>query len=80
MDFPALSPDINPIENLWAEISRKLYAKGVVYSNRNGLIASINATFSNFKENKKEYLRKLAKSVEKRCLDVIQNNGAKINY
>ena len=28
MDWPALSPDLNPIENLWGIIARQVYGQG----------------------------------------------------
>ena len=28
MDWPACSPDLNPIENLWSTVKRNIYAGG----------------------------------------------------
>ena len=31
MDWPALSPDLNPIENLWGRVARQVYGQGKQY-------------------------------------------------
>lgn len=31
LDWPAISPDLNPIENLWGVLSRKVYRNGRQY-------------------------------------------------
>ena len=33
LEFPPYSPDMNIIENLWAELVRKIYANGRQYTN-----------------------------------------------
>jgi transposase len=37
MFWPAFSPDLNPIENLWEELSRMVYGDGKVYNDINSL-------------------------------------------
>lgn len=39
--WPSLSPDLNPIENLWSWISKKLYAHGKQYHNQDSLVDAI---------------------------------------
>ena len=41
MEWPACSPDLNPIENVWGWMVRKLYAKGKNYGSKNDLKKSI---------------------------------------
>ena len=35
MNWPADSPDLNPVENLWAIVLAKLYEGGKQYNNKN---------------------------------------------
>jgi len=37
LDWPAKSPDLNPIENLWGIIVRHVYANGRQYGNATDL-------------------------------------------
>jgi hypothetical protein len=34
MDWPALSPDLNPFENLWGILAREVYADGKQYNSK----------------------------------------------
>ena len=37
MNWPPLSPDINPVENLWTDMSRMIYRDGKQFNNIQGL-------------------------------------------
>jgi transposase len=41
IDWPAKSPDLNPIENVWGYITRKVYHDGKQFSTTNELKESI---------------------------------------
>ena len=47
MNWPANSPDLNPIENLWAIVKANLYEGGKQYNNKNDLWDSIKTICSN---------------------------------
>ena len=41
MDRPALSPDLNPIENLWGIVARQVYGQGTQYDSEVFLTGAI---------------------------------------
>ena len=41
MNWPPLSPDLNPVENLWADMSRMIYRDGRQYNNTQNLQSSL---------------------------------------
>lgn len=77
MDWPARSPDLNPIENVWGWLVRRVYAEGRQYNNVDELKSAIRREW---KELDTEYLKKLILSMKRRCLQVCKRNGRKIDY
>jgi transposase len=77
LDWPACSPDLNPIENLWSIISRRVYENGKQFSSTNELR---NAIFKAWIEIELEILQKLVKSMKKRIFDLIKQNGGHTLY
>lgn len=77
LDWPALSPDLNLIENVWGWLSRKVYAEGKQYENRSDLIAAVEAAFVSIPIS---YLESLYNSLGNRMFEVIRCNGAPIKY
>ncbi|KAG3095181.1 hypothetical protein PI125_g16317 [Phytophthora idaei] len=41
MEWPAKSPDLNPIENMWGVLARAVYANGRQFETRGSLISTI---------------------------------------
>ncbi len=41
LDWSALSPDLNPMENTWSILSRKIYENGKQYTSVNDLKTAI---------------------------------------
>ena len=83
MDWPSNSPDINPIENLWAIL------KGRVEREINKLLVKKKpVTTDCFREIiqkewegiETEIFVNLVRSMSRRLEDVIAGNGNKINY
>ena len=76
INWPAYSPDISPIENIWgwlkAEVGkdRPSTIEGLKRSIRKHWYSSVN----------EEFLANYFTSMNKRMMDVIENRGAKINY
>lgn len=75
MQWPAQSPDLNPIENLWEEIERRI--RTTTFTNKQSLVNKINEVWRNLPE---DVIQKLISSMPRRCREVIKNNGYSTNY
>jgi len=80
MKFPACSPDLNPMENLWAELSSMIYSGSRTFTSREELIQAIKLACTEIRTSKKDYLINLSKSVLRRCIDVIEHRGDETKY
>ena len=72
MKWPANSPDLNPIENLWSVLKRRIYQDGRQFKTKNELWEEIQPVSKSLKP---ESVRNLVKSVDNRLFDVIQKRG-----
>ena len=72
LDWPARSPDLNPIENLWGIVTRDVYGKGRQYTTA-GLRTAILSAWNNISLNT---LKNLIRSMKDRIYAVIYNRGA----
>lgn len=77
MDWPALSPDLNPIENLWGILTKRVYANGRQFDKVDDLRQAIQAAWDGISI---ELLRKLVLSMPKRCSDVLRAQGGHTSY
>ena len=77
LDWPARSPDLNPIENLWAILARNVYKSCRQFHTTDELRNQILLSWS---EIGVPTLQKLYKSMPMRCIKVIENRGRKIDY
>lgn len=75
MDWPAQSPDLNPIEHVWSHVERELSSQ--ICSSADRLFAKIQEIWENISL---EYLRKLVESMPRRCQEVISNKGHPTSY
>lgn len=78
MQWPANSPDLNPIEHLWAELKRLLRKSRPWPTNVNQLVAKLDKIIDN--ELGEDYIKKLFHSIPARMEAVIKNKGGYINY
>ena len=76
MPWPALSPDLNPIENVWGYLASVVYGFGKRYDNKIDPKIAISRAWANLDQN---YLRKLVQGMPGRCIDVLKANGDSIN-
>ena len=76
MDWPGNSPDLNPIENLWSIMKRKL-KKNHTITSLEKLVKEIKVMWVNIKP---DLCKKLARSMPKRIKDCIENGGQMTKY
>jgi len=85
MQWPARSPDLNPIENLWRELKVRFYQKW------QSLRASPSASQTSFEKYSEmiqkcwqeinwRYVQSLIESMPRRCAAVIAARGGHIKY
>src|ERR1700741_2170449 len=77
IDWPSRSPDINPIENLWGWLVRRVSRGGPQFDNIPQLKEAIREAWN---EVPPELLRRLIDSVPARLKEVIQANGGSTSY
>jgi transposase len=76
LEWPGNSPDLNPIENLWARLKRLVSMRRP--SNRTQLIEAIISNWNHVITN--EELKVLVSSMQRRCTAVIKAKGYPTKY
>lgn len=71
MNWPAYSPDLNPIENLWSIIKKMVYSDGKQYSSKDQLWKARQGAAHSVTQ----VIGKLTKSVYQRLLTLIERKG-----
>ena len=77
MQWPANSPDLNPIENLWAIIKREVYKNGMQFHTNDDLWRAIEVAS---KDISRTTIRNLTESMDRRVIQVIEKKGGHIKY
>lgn len=75
LGWPAQSPDLNPIENLWADVERSLSSKKA--TNQNDLFKNIQEAW---KKIPLKRCQDLVATLPKRCAAVFKNRGYPTKY
>ena len=75
MDWPPQSPDLNPIENLWSILKRKVYENGHQFHSKKDIWERIKKVSS---EITPQQVHTLTSSVDRRLIDLIKNGGKRI--
>lgn len=75
MKWPAQSPDLNPIENLWQIVKQQLRPN--IYRPKEELYRAIE---SEWKRIPTRTITNLIESMPKRCAEVIKNKGYSTKY
>lgn len=76
MICPPASPYLNPIENLWSIVKRKLYEAGKQYHSKNELKEAIKECCKTISS---ETIKNLTTSMDKRLVKIIESHGVYIN-
>ncbi|KAI3363779.1 hypothetical protein L3Q82_001208 [Scortum barcoo] len=77
MDWPARSPDLNPIEHIWGIMSRSIHQRHVAPQTVQELA---DALVQVWEEIPQETIRHLIRSMPRRCREVIQARGGHTHY
>jgi DDE superfamily endonuclease/Tc3 transposase len=77
MRWPACSPDLNPIENLWSIMARVVYNEGRQYSSIKDLKEGVLRAWSFIEQTT---IQNLVNSMTDRCAKVLEAQGEKITY
>ena len=72
MEWPAASPDMNPIENLWSIVKIQLYCNGKQYSSNDELWNGIQTVMGNIAS---AVVKKLTSSVDRRLIKILTGKG-----
>uniref|UniRef100_A0A8R1EXV4 HTH_Tnp_Tc3_1 domain-containing protein n=1 Tax=Caenorhabditis japonica TaxID=281687 RepID=A0A8R1EXV4_CAEJA len=72
LDWPACSPNLNPIESVWGFLTRSVYKNGKHYNSISELKDAVKAVWSKIHPS---YLENLSNSMPNRIFQVIQKNG-----
>ena len=73
---PPASPDLNPIENLWSVVKRKLYEAGKQYNSRNDPKEAIKECCRTISP---ETIKNLTISMDERLEKILEGHGGYIN-
>lgn len=77
LDWPAISPDLNPIENLWSTLATKVYQHGRQFNSVKDLKAVIQEEWAKIDPS---HIHSLINSMPRRLEDVIRNKGGQTSY
>jgi len=72
-----MSPDLNPMKNMWGNLSRKVYRDGRQFQSLEQLKDRIKEYWD---EINTEECRILINSIQNRLFEVIRKNGKYISY
>lgn len=77
LKWPACSPDLNPMENVWGVLVRRLYAENRQFNTVHELREVL---LSEWEKLSGDFFLNFVGSMKKRVYNVIQGKGAYINY
>ena len=83
VEWPPSSPDLSPIENVWAELERRLWVGGKEWHNKETFKVALLHEWGKLQQDQ-TYLKKLMASVDRRpdgrIAQCLANHGGETNY
>lgn len=76
LPWPSNSPDLNPIENLWEIVDRRVRSMGKI-TNTNDLFVALRRTWNEIPQST---INNLIESMPRRCAAVLKNRGFATKY
>ena len=77
LDWPALFPDLAPIEHLWDELGRRIHNRRRQPTNVNELQAALRQEWNNMPQ---AFINRLVNSMRRRCTAVVNADGGHTRY
>lgn len=77
LNWPACSPDLNPMENIWGVLVRRIYAENKIYTN---LVELRQAIIREWGKLEVRVLQNLNSSMNRRCEQVLGRGGGATDY
>ena len=77
IDWPAQSPDLNPIENVWKWMSQKVYVNNMQYETFDALK---NTIFKAWDDLPQVYIVNLFDNMSDRAIEVLDKKGYSAHY
>ena len=77
LDWPSCSPDLNPMENMWGNLSRIVYQHGKQYNTVDQLKSAI---LESWEKITTDECRKLINSMQNRIFELILKKGGHTSY
>lgn len=77
LDWPARSPDLNPIENVWGLLSRAVHADCRQFQTVDALKTAIKEAWADINQEK---LARLIESMPRRLIETLRKNGGMTKY
>ena len=77
LSWHSRSPDANPIENSWSELSRSVYGGGRQFNHVEDLREAVVSAWDDLSAN---YIRSLIRYVPSRCFKIVEARGGPSGY